>query len=104
MQQVMLSVLTAYTSYIGNKGLVEAYEQDLKDAQVALNATQVMKAAGLATLTDVLLAQSTLEQTRTNLYQAQGSEKTSLGEVLIAVGLPPDSKITVEDLPKNCRS
>ena len=40
MQQVMLSVLNAYTSYIGNKGLVEAYEQDLKDAQVALDASK----------------------------------------------------------------
>lgn len=100
MQQVMLSVLNAYTSYLGNKGLVDAYEQNLKDAQVALNASQAMKSAGLATLNDVLLSQSTLETTRTNLVQAEGSEKTSIGEILIAVGLPPDSKITVQDLPK----
>ena len=79
MQQVMLSVLNAYTAYLGNKGLVTAYEQDLKDAQVALDAAKVMRTAGLATLNDVLLAQSTLEQTRTNLLQAQGAEKTAFG-------------------------
>lgn len=101
MQQVMLSVLTAYTSYLGNKGLVEAYKQDLKDAEVALQASLVMKRAGLATLTDVLLSQSNLETTRTNLVQAEGSEKTSIGELLIAVGLPADTNITLEDLPKD---
>ena len=84
MQQVMLSVLTSYTSYIGNKALVAGYQQDLKDAEVALKAAQVMKLAGLATMTDVLLAQSNLEQIRTTLLQAQGAEYTSLGEVLIA--------------------
>ncbi len=100
MQQVMLSVLNAYTAYIGNKGLVEAYQQDLKDAQIALEAAQVMRTAGLATLTDVLLAQSNLEQFRTSWLQAQGSEQTSLGQILIAVGLPPDADISVENLPQ----
>jgi len=100
MQQVMLSVLTAYTSYIGNKALVAAYEEDLKDVEVALKAAKVMHVNGLATLNDVLLAQSNLEQTRTNLIQAQGAEKTSLLEVFIAVGLPADTNISVEDLPQ----
>lgn len=100
MQQVMLSVLSAYTSYIGNKGLAAAYEQDLKDAETALNAALVMRSAGLATLTDVLSAQSVLEQTRTNLVQSQGAEKTSFSEILISTGLPPDAKISVEDLPQ----
>lgn len=100
MQQVMLSVLNAYTAYLGNKGLVAAYQQDLEDAHVALEATKVMHSAGLSTLNDILLAQSNLEQTRTNLFQAQGAEKTSLGEILIAVGLPPDTDISVEDLPQ----
>jgi outer membrane protein len=100
MQQVMLSVLNAYTSLLGNKGLVEGYEQDLKDVQKALDAANVMRRAGLATLTDVLQAQSTLEQTRTLLLQAQGSEMTALGELLIAVGLPADTCISIEDLPQ----
>ncbi len=78
MQQVMLAVLNAYTSYLGNRGLVIAYEQNLKDAEVALNAAQVMKTAGLATMTDVLLAQTTVEQTRTQLYQAQGLKRPPL--------------------------
>jgi outer membrane protein len=99
MQEVMLSVLTAYISFLGNKELVESYKQDLHDAEVALSATQVMKSAGLATLTDVLFSQSTVESTRASLLQAMGSEKTSIGQLLIAVGLPPDSKITVDQLP-----
>ena len=71
----MLSVLTAYTSYIGNKALVAAYEQDLKDAEVALKATQVMKAAGLATLTDVLSAQTSLETRHHTTHSGAGSRE-----------------------------
>jgi len=100
MQEVMLSVLDAYTNYIGNQGLVVAYEENLKDAQVSLDAAKVMHKAGLSTLTDVLLAQSNLEQTRTSLIQAQGAEQTALGDVLITVGLPPDTEISLENLPQ----
>ena len=100
MQQVMLSVLNAYISYIGNKGLVEAFAKNLQDAEVALKSAQAMFEAGLATLTDVLSAQANLEQTRSSLFQAEGSEKTAFGEILIAIGLPPDSPISVETLPQ----
>lgn len=100
MQQVMLSVLNAYVSYIGNKGLVEAYEMNLKDAETALKAAKALHEAGLATLTDELSAQANLELTRTNLIQAQGAERTAFGEILIAVGLPPDTCISIESLPQ----
>lgn len=99
-QQVMLSVLNAFTAYLGNKGLVAAYEQDFKDAQVALEAAKVMHSAGLATLNDVLLSRSNVELVRTYLLQAQGGEKTAFAEVLIAVGLPADADVSFEDLPQ----
>lgn len=100
MQQVMLSVLNAYVAYIGNMGLVKAYEQNLKDAEVAVKASKAMHGAGLATITDVMLAQSNLEQTKTNLAQAIGAEKTAKSELLIALGLPADTDISVENLPQ----
>lgn len=100
MQQVMLTVINAYVSYLGNKGLVEAYGQDLKDAEVAFQAAKKMHEAGLATLTDELAAQANLELIRTNYYQAQGAEATSFDEILIAVGLPPDTCISIDSLPQ----
>lgn len=100
MQQVMLSVLTSYTSYIGNRELVAADEQDLKDAEVAYKAAEAMHKAGLATLTDVLQSQALLEQAKFNLAQARGAEKTSLADLLIAIGLPPNTDLSVADLPK----
>ncbi len=99
MQQVMLSVINAYTSYIGNIALVSASEQNLKDAQVLLDAAILMKKYGLATMTDILTAQSTVEQMKLNLEQARGAEKTSLAQLLIALGLPPETEICVLDLP-----
>lgn len=100
MQQVMLSVINAYVSYLGNKGLVEAYEQDLKDAEVAFKAAKAMHEAGLATLTDELAAHANLELMRTNYIQAQGAEWTAFGEILIAVGLPPDTCLSIDSLPQ----
>ncbi len=100
MQQVMLSVLNAYVSYIGNQALVAAFAQDLKDAETALSAAKLMRESGLSTLTDVLLAQSNLELIRTNLIQAQGAEKTAIGDLLITVGLPADSELSIEQLPQ----
>lgn len=99
MQTVMLSVLNAYTSYIGNVALVKADELDLKDAEMALQAAVKMHQAGVATLTDVLSAQSTLEQFRFNLEQAKGAEKTSKAELLIALGLDPTTCICLDSLP-----
>jgi outer membrane protein len=99
MQQVMIAVINAYTSYLSNKSLVVATEQDLKDAQVALDAALKMRQAGLATLTDVLSAQSAVEQARFNLAQAKGNEKTALADLLITLGLPPETHICVEELP-----
>jgi len=100
MQQVLMSVLNAYTSYIGNKALVAADETNLKDAQVTLEAAQVMRNAGLATLTDVLQTQSVVEQARMSLIQAQGAEKTAFADLMIALGLPPETKMNVQDLPQ----
>lgn len=100
MQEVIMSVLDNYTSYLGNKGLVEADEQNLKDALVALKASEVMRTAGLATFTDVLQAQSAVELARFNLEQAKGAMKISFGDLLITLGLSPSTNITVEDLPQ----
>lgn len=101
MQQVMLSVLNAYVAYIGNKGLVEGYEMDLKDAEIAVKAAKALHDAGLATLTDELSAMSNYELIRTNLAQAQGQERTAFGEILISVGLSPDTPISVDNLPQD---
>lgn len=98
-QEVMLAVLNSYTNYIGNKALVVAYEQNLKDAEVLLASAKSMRNAGLATLTDVLSAQSFVEQTKLNLEQAKGAEKTAFGALLIDLGLPPCTCLDVQDLP-----
>lgn len=100
MQQVMLSVINAYTSYLGNKALVLANEQNLKDAEIALDASQKMRLAGLATLTDVLSAQTTVEQMRLNLEQAKGAEKTAFADLLIILGFSPESNLCVVELPE----
>lgn len=100
MQQVMLTTLNAYTAYLGNQALVIANAQDLKDAETALQAAKVMKEAGLATKTDLLLAQSNVELAKTSLIQSRGAEKISLSQLLTAVGLPPDTVINVKELPQ----
>lgn len=100
MQQVMVTVLDAYASYLGNKALVEANQETLEDAQVVLKASQTMRKAGLATMTDELQASSAVELARSNLVQAQGAEKTSFAQLMIAMGLPPETQASIQDLPQ----
>ncbi len=99
MQQVMISVINAYTSHISNKALVVAAEQDFHDAETTLQAALKMKQWGVATQTDVLTAQANVEQMRLNWEQAKGAEKTSAAQLLIALGLPVNTGISVEGLP-----
>lgn len=100
MQQIMLAVINAYTTYLGNKALVKAYEQTLKDAEVALEASKKMRQAGLSTLTDVLSAQTAVEQMRLNLEQSRGAEKTAFADLLILLGLPAETSLCIVDLPE----
>lgn len=100
MQEVMLQVITAYTSYISNKSLVIASEKDVQDAEVAVQAAVATHKWGVATQTDVLSAQATLEQMRYNLQQAIGAQKTAAANLLIALGLPVNTCISVESLPQ----
>ncbi len=99
MQQVLINVLNAYTSYIGNKGLREANEENIKDAEIAVKSAEIMQLAGLATLTDVMQAKAALAQANLNLAQAKGAEKTALGNLVIGIGLPLSTLLKVEDLP-----
>lgn len=99
MQQVILAVINAYTSYLSNKALFEAAAQDLKDAEVTLEAALKMHKYGLATQTDVLSAQSTIQQMRLNVAQSQGAEKNALADLLITLGLPADTNLCLEVLP-----
>ena len=100
MQSVMLSVINAYTQYVSNKSLVAATELDLQDAQTALDSSILMHKWGVATQTDILSSQSLLEQIRYNLEQAKGAEKTAEKQLLIALGLPVSTRISVENLPE----
>ncbi len=99
-QQVILTVLTAYTSYLNYQGLVEANRQDLKDAEKAVDAAEKMFAAGLVTKTDVLQAKATRSQRQLAVIQSENAESTALGQLAVAMGLPPDTKLSVVNLPQ----
>lgn len=98
-QQVLITVITAYTAFLGNEALAAASEQNLQDALVALEAAQKMQRAGLATNTDVLQAQATVAQRQLSVVQNSGAVKTALGQLAIAIGLPPQTQLSVETLP-----
>lgn len=98
-QQVLITVITAYTAFLGNEALAAASEQNLQDALVALEAAQKMQRAGLATNTDVLQAQATVAQRQLTVAQSSGAVKTALGQLVIAIGLPPETQLSVETLP-----
>lgn len=99
-QNVLLAVINNYTSHLANQALVKTSKQNVQDAEVLLKAATNMRNNGVATLTDVLSAQSVLEQMKLNLIQAEGAEKSSLAELLITLGLDPETPLSTQQLPE----
>lgn len=99
-QDVMNTVLLAYYNYIENKALVKAKELDIKDSLANLDVAQASYEAGIKTKVDLLQAQSNLANTQLELEQLQGQVKIAIGELTTALGMEPNAKIDVEDIPE----
>jgi outer membrane protein TolC len=97
-QDVVLSVERAYYGYLGSASLRDAYLESVRQAQASLDASEARRQAGLATISDVLLARTLLAQQRFALARTEGEMSTTKGALATAVGLPPDIQVEVSRL------
>lgn len=98
LQSVALTVTKAYYTLIGEEALVRAYERTVAEDRASLDAAKIKRHAGMATVADVLQAQSALAQARANLLSAQAQVRSDRGALAVSCGLAPTAKIVVPPL------
>src|SRR5207244_4770103 len=99
LQSVVLAVEQAYFLYLGTKGLLDAQQTTLKEAETNLDAAQQRHRVGLATIADVLQARTALSQARLALEATQGQLETTRGALALSMGVPANVPYDIEVVP-----
>lgn len=102
-EDLILEVQQAYYAYIGSKSLLQAQEVSVESARTALDAAKQRHDAGLATIADVLQAQTAFSQAQFAAATTRGQIQILRGTLAIAIGIPPvKAKFeVVDELPKD---
>lgn len=93
---------TAY-QHLGTRALVEAQAAAVKQAEESLAAAEGRRAAGVATVADVLQARTALSQARLTLQQLEGQALATAGALATLAGLPPTAAVDLGALPADVR-
>ena len=95
LQDVALQVEGAYFNYQGQRGLVSALQLNLAMADTNLASARQRNKAGVATIADVLQAETLRAQAELDLETAQGAFQTARGALAVAMGLPANTRYDV---------
>jgi outer membrane protein len=98
-QNVILGVQQTFVEYLNARAQLEAARTSLKTAQTALDAANVRKQAGVATIADVLQAQTAMSQAQLAVDRLSGQVLALRGALATAMGLPATTPYDVGDLP-----
>jgi len=99
LQAVVLAVEQAYLLYLGTKGLLDAQQTTLAEAQTNLDAADQRHRVGLATIADVLQARTALSQARLALESTEGDLQTTRGALALSMGLPANVPYDIAVVP-----
>ena len=94
-QDTLRDVPQAYYTYLADKAMVLATQQNLREATTTLRATENRKMAGVSTIADVLQARSQQAQVQLDLASAKGSREIAKGDLATTVGWPANSPLAV---------
>jgi outer membrane protein len=93
---VVRRTLQGYFAYVAARGLNDAQQASLQEAQVNLAAADDRRSVGVATIADVLQARTAVGQARLQAQQAEGSLASTRGALATLIGLPPDASFDVD--------
>lgn len=94
-QDVARNVARAYHGYVGAKSQVIASEANLREAETSLEAVEVRRLSGVATIAELYQAQSNVEQARLALERDRGNVDTGRGALATSVGWPANTPFDV---------
>ncbi|HZK77275.1 MAG TPA: TolC family protein, partial [Gemmatimonadaceae bacterium] len=99
LQNVVLQAETAFFSYSATAALLSAERSAFAEAQANLTSAQQRNKVGLATIADVLQAQTALSQEQLNLETIQGNLQAARGSLASALGLPANLPFDLQPMP-----
>jgi outer membrane protein len=100
-QGVVLAVEQAYFSYNSAKAVRDADLQTEREDSTNLAAAKARHTAGIATISDVLQAQTTLSQAQLTLETDEGAVQTTRGGLAVAMGFPANVPYDIAPEPPN---
>ena len=89
LQSVALQAEGAYFTFQAQQQLVTAARLTVAEADTNLAAARQRNRAGVATIADVLQAETLLAQAQLDLETTEGNLQTARGNLAVAMGLPP---------------
>jgi outer membrane protein len=95
LQNVALQAEVAYFTYQAYRGLVAAARLSLASADTNLASAQQRNKAGVATIADVLQAETVRAQAELDLETAIGNLQTARASLAVAMGLPANVRFDV---------
>jgi outer membrane protein len=98
-QDVVLEVEQAYYRYLESRARLKAAEVTVEDAKLNLEAAKRRQEVGVATVADVLQAQTALSRAELERVRASGAIEALRGSLAAAMGLPANTEIDVGELP-----
>jgi outer membrane protein len=97
-RKVIYQVMQTYYRLLDTKGLEDAAEANLKNAETVLQAAEARLANGLATLPDVLEARSAAAQADYDLQAAVGATEIAHGDLATVLGVSPTVQFQVQSI------
>jgi outer membrane protein len=95
---IIFQVMQAYYRLLNTKGLEEAAEANLKNAQTVQQAAEARLQHGLATLPDELEARSAAAQADYDLQAAIGAVEIAHGNLATVLGISPTNQLQVTSI------
>jgi outer membrane protein len=92
LQNVALQVQGAYFNYQAQRGLAAAARLSVAEADTNLASARQRNRAGVATIADVLQAETLLAQAQLDLETAEGNLQIGRGALATAMGLPASAR------------
>jgi len=97
-QDVVLEVETAYYRYLESRAQLVAAEAAVEEATLNLQAARRRQEVGVATVADVLQAQTALSRAELERVRAAGAIEALRGTLAAAMGLPASTPLEVSEL------
>ncbi len=98
-QNTILQVEAAAFSYLSTRAQRDAQQSSVQLAAAALDAANERHRVGLATIADVLQAQTARSQAELQLESLEGALQITRGGLAVAMGVPANTPVDIPNIP-----